>query len=97
MKYSSIEAKVTQVGSVVSSAEKDLDQLLNTAKETLDYIDRALAGAGGIEAELDTQAATGEELWFRLKARKDEIKADVLTTRAMAEAIVTAIETELGR
>jgi hypothetical protein len=57
----------------------------------------ALTGAAENVTAIDTEAALGDELWLRLQARKDEVRTDVLDSRARAAAIITAIETELAR
>lgn len=96
MSYSVADAKVTEVIQAVAQAGEKLRMLLVEAERVGERLDRAVDGASAVVTEIDAQAAAGDQLWQRLKDRKEQVRLDLAAVKASAANIVSAVKAEIG-
>ena len=95
MSYSTAEAAIDVVVDVLARATVEVDKLHRDSERIVARLNGSTAGLAPVETEIDTEAGLGSVLWIRLQERKDQIKLDMAALKSAAEAIETAIQSNL--
>jgi hypothetical protein len=94
--YSTIDAFIGEAVEKIAAQSAQLASLQQEAQYIVDVINQIVSRGGAIATELDARVSgdmAGNAAWEQLKARKDEVVADLQGLRSKANAILAAITT----